>query len=216
MTDTPPWRSRASGAPRTYAPRSARTGGLALIAALAACAADRGASGEGPDAGPQLDAAGALDLGWASDGSTERCDDFPSFRCPDDAGVPYDAGPPGAHGHACDPTPGSFLRENPIGYFDPTAGDPGGPIYEEHCARCHGSDGHGEGPEAREHCPRPEDLHLANRLHVDPYLLWRIERGGMIPELDRPTAMPAFAEELDEHEIWLVITYIRWHFVDFL
>lgn len=143
----------------------------------------------------------------ASDASDGAC---PSTRT-GDAGGDREGG---GHMHPEDPTPESYRdMVNPYGYTNPALGELGRATYQAECARCHGADGNGKGTEAANLCPPPADLHVANRLHDDPYFYWLIHDGGTIP--GARSAMPAFGQKLDAAEIWRVITFIRWTFDEF-
>lgn len=77
-------------------------------------------------------------------------------------------------------------------------------IYEEHCLRCHGSHGRGDGPDAPFLSPRPASLISAGTsAKPDADLLAVITNG-------KPrTAMPAWKEGLTEEQRRDVLAYIR-------
>lgn len=83
----------------------------------------------------------------------------------------------------------------------------GAKVYAEHCARCHGSNGMGNGDSAQALSPSPALLAYMIRrpISVDEYLLWTISDGGKQFESE----MPAFREVLSKDEIWAVIAYMR-------
>jgi putative copper export protein/mono/diheme cytochrome c family protein len=75
-------------------------------------------------------------------------------------------------------------------------------LFAEHCAACHGSEGRGDGPAAKNLLPPPADLtaeHIYD--HSDGDLFWWITHG--IGE-----AMPGFGGMLDE--------IVRWNLIDFI
>lgn len=92
------------------------------------------------------------------------------------------------------------------------------------CAACHGSDGSG-GPAGKSLVPPPRNLACAQTMDPlpDGQLYWVIERGSgafHVPagqgarQIDRPgrraaTSMQPFGEQLNETEIWQLVTYIR-------
>jgi hypothetical protein len=120
----------------------------------------------------------------------------------------------GGHIHPDSPVPTEYrVLKSPYGYDDPGLATLGWGLYVADCARCHGLDGHGHGPDAAGICPPPVDLNQANRLHDDPYLYWRIHDGGTRSEF--LTAMPGYGDTLGDDGIWRVITTIRWRFIDF-
>jgi putative copper export protein/mono/diheme cytochrome c family protein len=104
--------------------------------------------------------------------------------------------------------PTSFYR-SPTG-FTAAAIARGATLYPEHCSACHGSDGRGDGPDAKSLPIPPADLtaaHLWN--HGDGELFWWLSHG-----MDDPRsglAMPGFADSLSEDERWALIDYVRAH-----
>jgi putative copper export protein/mono/diheme cytochrome c family protein len=77
-------------------------------------------------------------------------------------------------------------------------------VFQQHCAVCHGHDGHGDGPAAVGLNPRPADLTAAHvDDHTDGDLFWWLTHGIA------GTAMPPWQEQLSEPERWMVVHYIR-------
>lgn len=92
---------------------------------------------------------------------------------------------------------------NPVA-AGPAAVAAGERVYTAHCLACHGAGGRGDGPDAKGLMPPPADLTAGHlELHTDGDLYWWISRG-----IDG-TAMPGFADRLDDAEIWQVIHYLR-------
>lgn len=85
----------------------------------------------------------------------------------------------------------------------------GAHIYQRHCARCHGADGKGEGPDAA-HLPMwPPTLNgslLWKRLEGE--LFWRV-RHGMQSAAGVQT-MPA-SDDLTDDQVWQVLDYLQAH-----
>ena len=83
----------------------------------------------------------------------------------------------------------------------------GASLYAEHCARCHGATGQGDGEDGRALNPSPALLAYMIRMPmaVDEYLLWTVSEGGLQFETD----MPAFKDELAADEIWKIIAFMR-------
>jgi putative copper resistance protein D len=78
----------------------------------------------------------------------------------------------------------------------------GGARYREHCARCHGPAGAGDGPDSGRGPRAPADLRRLARPTAGD-LFWRITHG-------RPAAgMPAFGDRLAEEERWDLVNYVR-------
>ncbi|HEY6239967.1 MAG TPA: copper homeostasis membrane protein CopD [Burkholderiales bacterium] len=79
----------------------------------------------------------------------------------------------------------------------------GAPLYAEHCAACHGSFGHGDGPVAASLPVRPPYLaaRLARRREGD--LLWSLGNGIA------GTPMSGIGERVGEEGLWDVLTFLR-------
>jgi mono/diheme cytochrome c family protein len=91
----------------------------------------------------------------------------------------------------------------------PAAGHPGRPVYERHCATCHGATGGADGPGASALPIKPPPLtdgRLLNPLS-DDFLATVVREGavavGLAPQ------MPGFGRLLTEREIRDVVAYIR-------
>lgn len=77
-------------------------------------------------------------------------------------------------------------------------------LFREHCVRCHGASGHGDGPDARGLALAPADLtepHTA--LHTAGDLFWWLTHGKP------PGTMPGFADRLSEDDRWDLINFVR-------
>ncbi len=77
-------------------------------------------------------------------------------------------------------------------------------IYTEHCARCHGTSGAGDGPAATAVASRPGDLTGRRTAdHTAGDLFWWITHG--IPG----SAMPGFGDRLSPQQRWDVVNFVR-------
>jgi mono/diheme cytochrome c family protein len=75
-------------------------------------------------------------------------------------------------------------------------------VYVHQCLSCHGDNGHGDGPAAKDLNPRPHDLGAANVIEQsDGALFWKITEGK------KP--MPSFEKLISEDERWQAINYVR-------
>jgi mono/diheme cytochrome c family protein len=78
----------------------------------------------------------------------------------------------------------------------------GADLYEANCARCHGVDAQGGGPDANTTPVQPPSLTAHLSAHSDGDLFYFISNG-------LPGGMPAWASQLSETERWNVINYLR-------
>lgn len=77
------------------------------------------------------------------------------------------------------------------------------PLYEDHCAICHGETGRGDGELASFMSPPPADFSIHGWHHREGEHYWWITRG--IPG----TGMPGFSQVLSEEERWLLARYVK-------
>lgn len=81
-------------------------------------------------------------------------------------------------------------------------------LYQQHCQRCHGVDGRGEGPDAPKLPMWPPNLNgrlLWQRLEGE--LWWRVRHG--LQDRHGQTTMPGFAEALSEADTWRVLDFLQ-------
>jgi putative copper export protein/mono/diheme cytochrome c family protein len=98
--------------------------------------------------------------------------------------------------------PTSF-EHSPIAYGASSI-ERGAAVYARHCVLCHGAEGRGDGPAARDLPVKPADLTAAHLLaHSEGDLFWWISEGRA------GGAMPGFADALSAPERWDVINFIR-------
>ena len=98
-------------------------------------------------------------------------------------------------------------KRNPV-RWSATLRDSAVALYRENCASCHGPQGRGDGEAGRDLVPPPADLQLLARTRFgrwDAFLFWAIAAGG------EPfgTDMPAFADSLEEQQIWTLVSWIE-------
>src|SRR3990172_300144 len=95
--------------------------------------------------------------------------------------------------------------------FAAEKGDPkaGKARYDLLCGSCHGTSGKGDGPAAAALSPKPRnhaDGKYMNAL-TDKYLFDIIKGGGA--GLGKSPLMPPWASQLQDQEIWNLVSYIR-------
>jgi mono/diheme cytochrome c family protein len=92
--------------------------------------------------------------------------------------------------------------KNPIAPTEDTMKSARG-IYADECAKCHGEQGKGDGPDARLHFPAPADLtdtRLMNSV-TDGEIFYKISEGR------KP--MPSFKKRLTEDQRWELVLLVR-------
>lgn len=107
------------------------------------------------------------------------------------------------------PAVATSLHQSPTG-FGAEGIVRGQATYQQHCVRCHGTDGRGEGPDAPQLVQWPPNLNgalLWKRL--DGELFWRV-REGMHNRAGVPT-MPGVGGALSDAQIWEVLDYLQAH-----
>jgi len=95
------------------------------------------------------------------------------------------------------------LRQNPL-QPSPQALDAARVLYRDHCERCHGKTGKGDGADATKFSTSPRDLTDTSRMSAqsDGELFYKISEGR------RP--MPEFKTKLTEEQRWQLVLLMRW------
>jgi mono/diheme cytochrome c family protein len=96
----------------------------------------------------------------------------------------------------------AMRRENPV-QPSPQALEAARVLYSDHCQRCHGKTGKGDGPDATKFSTSPRDLTDASRMSAqsDGELFYKIGEGR------RP--MPEFKTKLTEEQRWQLVLLMR-------
>ena len=94
-------------------------------------------------------------------------------------------------------------RQNPI-QPSPQALDAARVLYRDHCERCHGKTGKGDGADATKFSTSPRDLTDGSRMSAqsDCELFYKISEGR------RP--MPEFKTKFTEEQRWQLVLLMRW------
>jgi mono/diheme cytochrome c family protein len=97
-------------------------------------------------------------------------------------------------------------KKNPF-WSDIDALVAGSKIYKENCAKCHGTNGKGDGPLAKSMSTKPFSFQDSKHMSQmnDGYLYWRTVEGGKHPPFR--SKMPAYKNVLTEEEVWQVLAY---------
>ena len=93
------------------------------------------------------------------------------------------------------------LRQNPI-HASPQALHSARILYDDHCERCHGKTGRGDGADATKFSTSPRDLSDSSRMSAqsDGELFYKISEGR------RP--MPEFKTKLTEEQRWQLVLFM--------
>jgi mono/diheme cytochrome c family protein len=87
----------------------------------------------------------------------------------------------------------------------------GAKLFAQHCARCHGSLGKGDGPDlAKIHADSPPDNWTDKEINAElsDYKIRKIVTGGG-PAVDKSSKMPAFGKKISPAQIDDLIAFIR-------
>lgn len=94
-------------------------------------------------------------------------------------------------------------KKNPV-ISDANTLAAGRAIFKDKCQRCHGPGGLGDGPDAD---PDATDMDLTNAKRAarndDGTVYYKVLHGRKRPK------MPAFKDELNEQQLWTVVTYVQ-------
>lgn len=105
------------------------------------------------------------------------------------------------------PAVATSLHRSPTG-FSAQGIVQGQQVYREHCQRCHGADGRGEGPDAAGlpmWPPTVDGALLWKRLEGE--LFWRVRHG--MQAHDGTQTMPGFGQQLGDEQVWQVLDYLQ-------
>lgn len=74
-------------------------------------------------------------------------------------------------------------------------------LYAELCARCHGDQGLGDGPDGKVLSVKPTNLKAMAGRHPDGDFAWKIKNGR--------GEMPAWEAVLEDEDVWHIVNYIK-------
>lgn len=99
---------------------------------------------------------------------------------------------------------------NPDGTVDPAIIEEGRVLFQINCRPCHGTPANGDGPMAYGFRLRPANFSSEDTIAtvIEAYAFWRVREGGIgLPTAGSPwdSAMPAWAAELSDEQIWKII-----------
>jgi len=80
-------------------------------------------------------------------------------------------------------------------------------IYASNCARCHGPEGKGNGPDADYAADLTDELRA--ELNTEGVLFYKVWNGHAIQLRTQVDDMPAFQGKLSKDEVWAVVEYLK-------
>ena len=122
-------------------------------------------------------------------------------------------GPKSEQAHVHVHVPKSYANANlPTRVWtDPKMIARGKEVYSAKCARCHGDDGDGAGPDAAKFLLKPSDFTDAKMVAAmaGNYWFWRVSEGGksVEPFKSQGSKMPGWKDDLSVTDRWAVIAY---------
>ena len=89
----------------------------------------------------------------------------------------------------------------------PGAAARGKTIFAANCARCHGPDGKGNGPESDHAADLTDEFRF--ELNTEGVLFYKIWGGHAIQLRTESFDMPAFKDKLSRDDVWAVVEYLK-------
>ncbi len=80
-------------------------------------------------------------------------------------------------------------------------------LYVSNCARCHGPEGKGNGPESDHAADLTDDLRT--ELNTEGILFYKVWNGHAIQLRTQVNDMPAFQGKLSRDEVWALVEYLK-------
>lgn len=83
----------------------------------------------------------------------------------------------------------------------------GAAIFADHCARCHGPNGKGDGKDSTHAADLTDDLRT--ELNTEGVLFYKVWNGHAIQLRTQVDDMPAFSRTLTRDQVWTVIEHLK-------
>ena len=80
-------------------------------------------------------------------------------------------------------------------------------IFNANCARCHGPEGKGNGPDSGHAADLTDDLRT--ELNPEGVLFYKVWNGHAVQLRTQVDDMPAFQDKLSRDEVWAVVEYLK-------
>ena len=90
---------------------------------------------------------------------------------------------------------------------NPEAATKGKALFRPNCARCHGPDGKGDGPDSDHAADLTDELRA--EINSEGVLFYKVWKGHAIQLRNRIDDMPAFEGKLTRDEVWAIVEYLK-------
>jgi len=80
-------------------------------------------------------------------------------------------------------------------------------LFAANCARCHGADGRGNGPESDHAADLTDDLRT--ELNTEGVLFYKVWNGHAVQLRVQVDDMPAFKDTLTREQVWSLVEYLK-------
>jgi len=80
-------------------------------------------------------------------------------------------------------------------------------VFAANCARCHGQEGKGDGPDSDYAADLTDELRI--ELNTEGVLFYKVWNGHAIQLRTQVDDMPAFQGKLSKDEVWAVVEYLK-------
>ena len=104
--------------------------------------------------------------------------------------------------------PGAGSPTNPV-MVDSSSLERGAVLYDLNCKLCHGDQGKGDGPIAKQLIRKPVDLTGADTSYLSDGEVFMLITNGVLPPVGVNGGMPALKENLSIRERWDVVNFVR-------
>lgn len=102
--------------------------------------------------------------------------------------------------------PGGESERSPLS-SDPKTIARGKALFAANCARCHGPEGKGAGPDSAFAADLTDDLRI--ELNTEGVLFHKIRNGRKSHGKGPTQDMPAFQDALDKDQVWALVEYLK-------
>jgi mono/diheme cytochrome c family protein len=102
--------------------------------------------------------------------------------------------------------PGGAEEKSPLASVQ-GASARGKTIYVAQCARCHGPDGQGNGPDSDHAADLTDDLRSS--INPEGVLFYKIWNGHAVQLRTQVDDMPPFRDKLSRDQVWAIVEYLK-------